>query len=76
MSNFSTLQNMCDPVATHMTTNQDLNSTRTETNECMSSILEIEEEIMDIGTITKIQFYRNLEIGIWRIFPPILLGKK
>ena len=42
----------------------------------MLKISAAKEETSNSDIVKKIQYYNFIETSIWRIFPPILLGKK
>ena len=75
----ATPKGICDPVAANVMTTQDLNSTTSDrlvTMSCVSTISEDTDETIDVDDLRKIEFYNHLAEKIWRISPPILLGKK
>ena len=69
---------MQSSASTNVTTEQTLNYTNTGNNNTlyMLKLSEAVEKSIDFDVLKKIHFYNNLATGIWRIFPPILLGKK
>ena len=74
----STTTIMWNPDTTNFSTKQTLNYTNTGTNNTlyMLNLSEAAEETIDIDVLKKIEYYSNIATAIWRILPPILLGKK
>ena len=78
LSIFATSQAICGPADPIGKSTQTFNNTSTGTNNtsCMLNLSEAEEETLEFDVLNKIQHYYFLETRIWRILPPILLGKK
>ena len=74
----STITVMWSPATINFTTEQTLNYTSTGTNNTlyMLKLSEAPAERIGFNVPKEIEYYNNLATGIWRIFPPILLGKK
>ena len=76
MSSFVEIpKGMCNSTAANVMPTQDLNS-RMVNIPCVSNLLEDTDETIDLDDLKKIEFYYHLAERIWRISPPILLGKK
>ena len=77
-SSVTSLQRMNDPAAIIFRNNQTLNniSTGTNSNLYMLNLSEATGETIEFDVLKKIEYYNNFAARIWRIFPPILLGKK
>ena len=76
--NFSALLSSSDPVANNITAEETLNSTHAANNNtlCMLNSSEAAERETEFDVIKRIEYYRYLTTRIWRICPPVLLGKK
>ena len=72
LSRFSASQNVCNTTATNIPTLL----IGTSNNRCVLNLSDAEEQVADIESLNQIQYYKNLEKNLWRIFPPVLLGKK
>ena len=77
-SNFPTLQTLCDSATTNITTMRTLNRTSAANDNTLCVVYSSEptDKATDFDVQNKIEYYYFLEARIWRIFPPILLGKK
>ena len=77
LSNFFASRSLCDPTVTSITTEQTLNSTHAANNNtlCLLNSSEAAEEGTEFDVTKRIEYYKNLATMIWRICPPVLLGK-
>ena len=74
ISTVPTLLSICNSNETNAIT---INNTNTGNNNnmCVLCSSETTDDAIDLDVIKNIEYYNNFATRIWRLFPPILLGK-